>query len=116
MHGLCICTLHNSETLEPLTWTMVRSSHCYKCSLAHTCFVLSLLNISKYTTFKPITRLVLSYIDLATYHTLICKKNHLSQNSQNFLSYFVRFFITLCLKILRLLRLNVVFKSDIIKR
>jgi len=39
--------------------------------LAHTCVVSCLLNISKYTTFKPIARLVLSYINLATYHTLI---------------------------------------------
>jgi len=39
-------------------------------SLAQTCFVLSLLNISKYVTFKPIAQLVLSYIDLATYLTL----------------------------------------------
>jgi hypothetical protein len=76
MQGLCTCTLHNSETPEPLTWIRVRPSHRYACtlslslSLVHTCFVLCLMNISKYTTFKPITRLVLSYINLATYHTL----------------------------------------------
>jgi hypothetical protein len=34
------------------------------------CFILSLLNISKYTTFKPIARVVLLYIDLAMVHTL----------------------------------------------
>ncbi len=35
-----------------------------------TCFVLSLLNISKYTTFKPITHVVLSHINLASVLTL----------------------------------------------
>jgi len=35
-------------------------------------------------------------------------------NSQNFLSKFVRFFVTLGLKILRLLRQKIVFKYDII--
>jgi len=39
-------------------------------SLVHTCFVSCLMNISKYTTFKLITRLVLLYINLAMYHTL----------------------------------------------
>jgi len=37
-------------------------------------------------------------------------------NLQNFLSKFVRFFVALALKILRLLRLNAVFEADIIKR
>jgi len=37
-------------------------------------------------------------------------------NSQNFLSIIVRFFVTLGLKILRFLRLKVVFEADIIKR
>ncbi len=70
------CTLHNNETLEPLTWIRVRPSHCYKHSLppslshAHTCFVLWILNISRYMTFKPITWLVLLYINLAIYLTL----------------------------------------------
>jgi len=61
-----------SETLEPLTWIRVCPSHCYKRSLsrAHKCSVLSLLNISKYTTFKMITRVDLSYIKLAEYLTL----------------------------------------------
>jgi len=36
-------------------------------------------------------------------------------NSQNFLSKFIRFFVTLGLKILRLLRLKVFFEADIIK-
>jgi hypothetical protein len=40
----------------------------------------------------------------------------LGGNSQNFLGQFVRFFITLGLKILRLFRLKVVFEADIIKR
>jgi hypothetical protein len=35
--------------------------------------------------------------------------------SQNFLSKFVRFFVTLGLKILRLFRLKVLFEADIIK-
>ncbi len=39
-------------------------------SCAHTCFVSCLLNISKYTTFKPITRLVSCITHLATYLTL----------------------------------------------
>jgi len=37
---------------------------------AHTCVVSCPLNISKYTTFKPIARLVIPYIILATYLTL----------------------------------------------
>jgi len=81
MHGLCTCILHNSETLEPLTWIRVRPSHHYAHSLSlslslshsfsrtHVLYHVH-LNISKYTTFKPITRLVLSYINLATYLTL----------------------------------------------
>jgi len=36
-------------------------------------------------------------------------------NSQNFLGKFVRFFLTLGLKILRLFRLKVLFEADIIK-
>jgi len=41
----------------------------------HTCFLLSLLNISKYTTFKLITQVILSYIDQATYLTLTITKS-----------------------------------------
>jgi len=41
---------------------------------------------------------------------------HLGGNLQKFLSKFVRFFITLGLKIFILLRLKVVFEADIIKR
>jgi len=86
MHGLCICILHNSETLEPLTWIRIRPSHRYAHTLslslslslplflAHTYVVSCPWNISKYTTFKPITRLVLSYINLATYLTLVCTR------------------------------------------
>jgi len=33
MHSLHTHTLHNSETLEPLTWTRVCLSHCCECSL-----------------------------------------------------------------------------------
>jgi len=40
---------------------------------------------------------------------------NLSENSQNFLGKFVRFFVTLGLKILRLFRLTVLFEADIIK-
>jgi len=40
---------------------------------------------------------------------------NLSGNSQNFLGKFVRFFVTLGLKILRLFRLTVLFEADIIK-
>jgi hypothetical protein len=36
-------------------------------------------------------------------------------NSQNFLGKFVRFFVTLGTKILRLFRLKVLFEEDIIK-
>jgi hypothetical protein len=37
MHGLHTCTLHNIETLEPLTWIWVRPSLCYRHpTLAHT--------------------------------------------------------------------------------
>ncbi len=39
----------------------------------------------------------------------------LGGNSQNFLCKFVRFFVTLGLKILRLFRLKVLFKADIFK-
>jgi len=42
--------------------------------------------------------------------------NRQGGNSQNFFSKFVRFFVTLGLKILRLSRLKVVFETDIIKR
>jgi len=43
--------------------------------------------------------------------------NHQGRNSQNFVSNFGRFFVvTLGLKILRLLRLKVVFQTDDIKR
>jgi hypothetical protein len=52
MQGLCTCTLHYSETLEPLTWIRVCPSYCYAHTLflslsfslarAHTCFVLCL--------------------------------------------------------------------------
>jgi len=34
MHGLWTCILHNSETLEPLTWIRVRPSHHYAHSLS----------------------------------------------------------------------------------
>jgi len=45
-----------------------------------------------------------------------CKAfNPLGANSQIFLSKFVRFFITLDLKILRLFRFKVLFEADIIK-
>jgi hypothetical protein len=40
----------------------------------------------------------------------------LGGNSQNFLSKFVRFFVTLGLKIMRFSRFKVVFEADIIKR
>ncbi len=40
---------------------------------------------------------------------------YLGGDSQNFLNKFVRFFVTLGLKILRLLRLKVLFEADIIK-
>jgi len=43
------------------------------------------------------------------------KTEVLGQNSQNFLSKFVRFFVTLGLNILRLKWLNVVFEADINK-
>ncbi len=39
----------------------------------------------------------------------------LGGNSQNFLCKFVRFFVTLGLKIFRLFRLKVLFEADIIK-
>jgi len=42
-------------------------------------------------------------------------KRRQSGNSQNFLGKFVRFFLTLGLKILRLFRLKVLFEADIIK-
>jgi len=42
MHGLCTCTLRNSETLEPLTWIRVCPSHCYTHSPSLS-FLLSLL-------------------------------------------------------------------------
>jgi hypothetical protein len=46
---------------------------------------------------------------------IVCFKG-LGGDSQNFLRKFVRFFLTLSLKILILLRLKVVFDADIIKR
>ncbi len=39
-------------------------------SRTHVLYHLNILNISKYMTFKPITRVVLSYINLATVLTL----------------------------------------------
>ncbi len=77
LHARFVHMYINSETLEPLTWIRVRPSHRY----AHTlslpyCFVSRLSNISKYTTCKPITQLVLSYIQLATYLTLLIPPLH----------------------------------------
>jgi len=45
----------------------------------------------------------------------VIKVKHLGGNSQNFLWKFVRFFLTLGLKILRLFGLKVLFEADIIK-
>ena len=39
MHGLCTCILHNSETLEPLTWIRVRPSHHYAHTLSLSLFL-----------------------------------------------------------------------------
>jgi hypothetical protein len=47
---------------------------------------------------------------------LIKTINNQSGDSQNILQKFVRFFLTLSLEILILLRLKVVFEADIIKR
>ncbi len=44
------------------------------------------------------------------------KIQHLGGDSQNFLHNFVRFFVTLGLKILRLFRLKVLYEADIIER
>jgi len=42
------------------------------------------------------------------------KHQYLGGNSQNFLGEFIRFFVTLGLKILRLFRLKVLFEADLI--
>jgi len=47
---------------------------------------------------------------------VIIRFSILSGNSQNFLCKFVRFFVSLGLKIVILLRLKVVFEADIIKK
>jgi len=44
------------------------------------------------------------------------KFKDLGGNSQNFLLKFIRFFVTLGLKILRLFRFKVVFEANVIKR
>ncbi len=65
MHGLGACTLHNSEGVEPLTWTRVQPTHCCERTVmqALSCYALSSFNISKYTSFKPIICVVILSID-----------------------------------------------------
>jgi len=99
MHVLCTHTLHNDETLDPLTWTRSRVcpltiasklsstlkysqvlsstlkysqvlSSTLKYSQVLSCFVMCLIIISKYTTFKPIVCVLLSHITLTTILTL----------------------------------------------
>jgi len=68
MHGLCTCTLHTSETLEPLTWTRKCPSCCYERTLTRSqvlcCHYWTSVNI------QPIAWVVLSYSNLATVLTL----------------------------------------------
>jgi len=45
----------------------------------------------------------------------ICKTVDMGGDSQNFLQKFIRFFLTLGLKILGLFRIKVLFEADIIK-
>jgi len=49
------------------------------------------------------------------YNLIVAYKEALGGDSQNFLRKFVRFFIILSLKILRLCRLKVLFEADVIK-
>jgi len=78
IHGLCTCTLHNSETLEPLTWIRVCTSHHYARTLSLS------LSLSRthvlyrdYWTSVNIRNsnrsldLSFLYINLATYLTLM---------------------------------------------
>ncbi len=80
MHGLRACTLHNSETLGSLNWIRVCPSHCHECTLvcSHVLYCHD-SKISKYTTFKPITRIAISYIDLPMVLALLI---YLSQKLQ----------------------------------
>jgi len=56
-----------------------------------------------------------AFIPLLRVHIYGQTQDEQGGDSQNFLRKFVRFFVTLGLKILRLLRLKVLFEADIIK-
>jgi len=69
--SLNTCTLHNSETLEPLNCMRVRPSHCHERTPTRThVLYCHHIKIIKYATFKMITCIVISYIDLPTVLTL----------------------------------------------
>jgi len=71
MYGFCTHTLHNTETLEPITWIRVCPLPLLRGhSQVLTCFVQSLFNISKYLKFKPIVSVFISYINLPMVLTL----------------------------------------------
>jgi len=71
MHSLCICTLHNSKTLDPLTWTRVRPSHCYEhtrnCS--HVLYRLYITSVNIRHSNWPL-RFIIPYIFWSTVLTL----------------------------------------------
>jgi len=67
MHSLCTHTLHNSETLEHLTWTRVCPSHCCEhtlmCSHVLYCLYLTSVNIRR---SNQLLKFVIPYIIIAT--------------------------------------------------
>jgi len=67
---------------------------------------------NKWLKFNAISSDNLTTFETVYYNGLLRSQGG---NSQNFLSKFVRFFVTLGLKILRLQRLKVVFEVDVIK-
>ena len=95
MHGLHTCTLHNSETLEPLTWTRVCPSHCYKCTLMCT-HVLFCNNWTSVNIWLSNRSIVLSF-HISTKLTLYTNSSlylfiYLSEWHQNDFSSFHRMF------------------------
>ncbi len=76
MHGLNTCTSHNSETLEPLTWSRVCPSLCYKhkleCSRVLEYFRSVSIRHSNRTLSMVLTLTCLIQKHLHTSQTLCC--------------------------------------------
>jgi len=67
MHSLRMCTLYNSQTLEPLTWTKVRPSHCCEHTLKfwHVLYCLYLTTVNVKHSNQSL-EFVIPYIIIAT--------------------------------------------------